>query len=36
MPAWNWPLGIVFIAIVAAITFVLLEWLVGGWQWGGV
>lgn len=34
MPEWNWPIGLILILVVATITFVILEWLVGGWEWG--
>ena len=30
-----WALRFAFIAVIAIATFLLMEWLVGGWQWGG-
>lgn len=35
-PEWNWPLGLIFVLVVAVLTFVVLEWWVGDWQWRGV
>lgn len=34
-PQWNWPVGLVLILAVAALTFVVCEYFLGDWKWNG-